>query len=760
MFRLVSPTTNIDELLIMNANNYYKLLWVVFLFAFTQVWGQDDWQFATHSNNITGISVNEEEVWVSTRDGIFKFNSLTEESIKFSAVSTNMTDDFMTGILVTPDDSIWVAYYYFGAGHAGADADTWVNYQVENSPLGSNFVRTMAVAPSGAVYLGTFYGGISIYEHGEWSALKDSLPISNSSGGIIQIAFDPNSHDDTDAWFGTKKHGLYHRRLDSTWVFYDIYNSDLPGNIVSGLAIDQRSRVWAGSHDGFAILDDDEMSVFSRTNSPLLSNYIHDIAIDRDSIAWLATEHGLVRIPTNSFEDLATWTVFTKENSGLSSDWIEKVVADTSTGNLWIGTYSKGLIRYDGTNWETFKFNDDAILDNDVLSLNFSERDSTLMVSTRTSGLGLLQDSVWTIIDKEHNGLPTDQVNFAAKDTFGNVWIAYSFDGLTKWDGTTATHYNPDNSPLKPPYNVIHDIYIDPSNVIWLAVNGGLWEFEIGTDTWTFHNADLTGKYANVEAIEPDGQGGFWYGGSKISLMHFDGTSLTGYNTPDSLLNKIQVTDLETDPWGNVWIGTFGHGLLRKDSDDHWYLYNGSNSVMKGNLVSSLQYTPDSTLWVGTTGAGLYSYKLGPWNHFGVYSGHLPQNNVADLVWDNRNTLWIGMPNMGLGHHFVPIYTPPQDSLFKDTTVVQDIMPFSGKINIYPNPANDVVHLDLDVPRSGSVLLSIFDSKGRLLKEYIPGFLPSGQSIIDVDVSDLPSGYYYLQLFLNGERGGKMLQIR
>ena len=744
----------------MKSYTYFKLLWVVFFFSVTQVFGQDDWQFDTHSNNITGISIAGEEVWVATRDGIFKFNSATKESTKFSALSTNLTDDYMTGIMVTPDDSVWVSYYYFGAGHASMNAQNWVNYERDSSPLESNFVRTMTYSPSGSVYLGTYYGGISIYKDGAWTSLTSPLPISNSSGGIIQIAFDINNGNDIDAWFGTKKHGLYHRKADSTWVYYDIYNSALPGNMVSGLAVDFNSRAWAGSHGGLAVVDGDSVAVFTHTNSPIPNNYVQDVAIGLDSVVWVATKQGLVRIPTQSYDDFDTWEVFTEDNSGLPSSWLEQVEVDTLTGDLWIGTYSKGLVKYDGITWEVFDFNDSSILDNDVLSLNYSIRDSTLMVSTRTSGLGLLQDSVWTIIDAEHHGLPTNQVNYAEKDTFGHVWIAYSFDGLTKWDGVTATHYDKSNSPLKPPYNVINDLYITPENILWLAVNGGLWEFNHVDSIWTFHHADTTEKYRKVRSIESDGNNGFWYAGDSLSLMHFDGVNLKSYNTPDDFLYDVHVTDLELDEWGNVWIGTFGSGLLKKDTLDNWQLFNPVNSALKGALVSSLQYTPDSTLWVGTTGAGLYSYKLGPWNHFGVYLGHLPQNNVADLAWDGRNTLWIGMTHLGLGKHHVNVYTRPEDTLFVEPDETANaINPFSGKMTVYPNPIQDIAHIDLSIPKGGQALISIFDTEGRLVQEILPGFLPVGDHIIDLNLSGFPSGNYYLQLFINGERGSQVLHV-
>ncbi|HHB78841.1 MAG TPA: hypothetical protein ENK85_06375 [Saprospiraceae bacterium] len=733
----------------MRNNSYFYLLWCVFLFSFLQLHGQDDWTFETHSNNVTGISIDSQWVWIATRDGIFKFNSITGERTKYSTEQSNLTDDFMTDILVTSDDSVWVSYYYFGAGHASLSPGNWENYEVSTSPLTSNFVRTMKRAPSGAIYMGTFYGGVNIYKNGGWSLISSEnspLPVSNYSGGIVQIAFEDNVNDQ-NVWFGTRYHGLYHQ-LDTTWVRYDIYNSPIPHEIISGLAIDHEKRVWIGTHDGLAVKDvNDQWEVFKQGDSPLPTGFVQDIAVGNDSLIWVATLQGLVSIPSETMTDFSTWKVYLSNNSGLPDNSVEKVEIDTLTGDLWVGTYSHGLVHFDGTSWDTFDFKDSDFVDNDVLSLNYTH-DSTLLVCTLTGGLGIFQDSMWTILDEEHSGLPTNQVNYAAKDSAGNVWIGYSFNGLSMWNGDTIVHLNHLNSPLQYPLNVINDMYLDSLNRIWLAVNGGLWKFDYSEDMWTFFNADTVGIHQDVTAIEWDGADGFWYAGRFNSLKHFDGMTLTAYDTPDHFLEDAIVNDIVRDEWNNIWIGTSSKGLLKLDSDGNWFHFDASNSGIQGNNISCLEYTPDSTLWIGTTGVGMYSYKLGVINHYDVYSGHLPQNNVADLKWDGHGTLWIGMPQMGLGSHHITIYTKPEDTLG-----THSLKAFTGKMAVYPNPVQDKLHLDLSVLTRGQALVSFVSMDGRVMQEDALGYLTPGDKKFELDVSGLPVGNYFLRLFLNGEVG-------
>ena len=147
----------------MTINSYLYALWCFLILSSISLSGQTDWQFETHSNNITGISIDSAMIWLSTRNGVFKFDKATGTYTKYTSETTNLTDDYMTGVLVMPDDSVWVSYYYFGAGHSSLSNVSWNNYEVNSSPIKSNFVRTMQKSPSGAIYMGTFYGGVNIY---------------------------------------------------------------------------------------------------------------------------------------------------------------------------------------------------------------------------------------------------------------------------------------------------------------------------------------------------------------------------------------------------------------------------------------------------------------------------------------------------------------------------------------------------------------------------------------------------------------------
>ncbi len=703
------------------------------------LYSQPDWQFETHSNNVTSISIDSQYVWAATRHGLFRIRKSDGQKTHFSQANSNIQNDFLTNVLSVPGDSVWVGYYYFGAGVTDTSGLSWLAYQQTNSGLTSNFVRTLVRAPSGAIYMGTFYGGVNIYHQGAWSHLNTTnspLPVSNFSGGIVRIVFTTDTSD-VDVWFGTRYHGVYHRAADSTWTYYDVFNSPIPHQIVSGLAVDHHGRLWIGTHEGLAILEDTTWQVYHQSDSPLPIGFVHDIAVGRDGLVWLATHQGLVCVPEESVDDFDTWKIYDTANSGLTSDIIERVKIDPETGDLWVGTYSRGLVRFDGTNWMSVPLIDTSVyLDNDIRALRFAA-DSSLLVCTETGGLMVQRDSQ-RIFWGQANGLLADQIKVADKDSKGDIWVAYSFDGMTQIRGDSLVHYTPANSPLSYPYNVINDLYIDPSDDIWLAINRGMWQFSPADSVWTFYEADTSGTVKDVTAIEPDSAGGFWYAGRYMPLMHrnMDG-SIDVYNAPDHLMDSVMVTDLEVDPWGNVWIATFANGLVRYDTSGDWSVYDMANSAILSNSISSLQYTPDTTLWLGSFGAGLFAFRYDDVDHYGVYTGHLPQQNVGALAWDAaQDNLYIGMLQMGLGFHHLDIYHAPDDT----TAIRKPFLP-SLSMEIYPNPAGRELHVSLAGTPPAHSFLQLLDEAGHVLS-----VCPALRREQTIPIGRLPKSHYYIVL--------------
>jgi len=69
-----------------------------------------------------------------------------------------------------------------------------------------------------------------------------------------------------------------------------------------------------------------------------------------------------------------------------------------------------------------------------------------------------------------------------------------------------------------------------------------------------------------------------------------------------------------------------------------------------------------------------------------------------------------------------------------------------SELNAYPQPVQDRVTVSFNLPMSESVAIQVFNPTGRLIKEHDLGFLQTGGYSTMLDMSDVPSGLYIMNL--------------
>ena len=66
--------------------------------------------------------------------------------------------------------------------------------------------------------------------------------------------------------------------------------------------------------------------------------------------------------------------------------------------------------------------------------------------------------------------------------------------------------------------------------------------------------------------------------------------------------------------------------------------------------------------------------------------------------------------------------------------------------NPYPNPFNPSTKINISIPFSGNVNISIYDINGNLVEELHDSFLSSGQHIVDWNAANHSSGIYFINI--------------
>ncbi len=245
-------------------------------------WGSEPWPFATDGAT-DAVQAPDGSLWTSpTSHGVGRWDGKTWTPY------LNFYD--IIALAAAPDGTIWAAPKYRGhvmerfqngtwkelamppgyepqdvatdangnawvAGYGlwRFDGTTWTNWNTSNSGIPGDFALSVAVAPDGAVWVGTTEG-LARFDGTTWTVYTeaDGLP----ANVINAIAFAPNGH----VWIGAfdADHYPYHGGVGDfdgvTWTSYTTQNSPLPHNQVEDVTVGADGRVWiATASEGAAI---------------------------------------------------------------------------------------------------------------------------------------------------------------------------------------------------------------------------------------------------------------------------------------------------------------------------------------------------------------------------------------------------------------------------------------------------------------------------------------------------------------------------
>ncbi len=176
--------------------------------------------------------------------------------------------------------------------------------------------------------------------------------------------------------------------------------------------------------------------------------------------------------------DGAKWKVFGSQEGPLPDPGIHALAVEESPNDtsymVWVGTGS-GLMKYDGQNWENFKIDTDST--SWVNAITFENGGITfdngiLYVGTESGVFGIYNNGTWNIFNMSDAYNPNNSVVDIKIDANNNKWIATYEEGLYYYDGTQFISHNTENSNI--PSNHVQSIDVSRSNDsihVWLSAN-------------------------------------------------------------------------------------------------------------------------------------------------------------------------------------------------------------------------------------------------------------------------------------------------
>ena len=182
-----------------------------------------------------------------------------------------------------------------------------------------------------------------------------------------------------------------------------------------------------------------EIKHFNTSNSGFKSGYwITDMVFDRDNIGWFVGDRAEL-VKYNG----ASWKNILFEGLAFGSAGASCVALDTKN-NLWIGTTSRGVFKYnESSGWQHYT-TADGIVTNFINDIE-ADRHGNVWLATN-QGLAKFDGNEW-INFSTNDGLNANYIQSLKVDTKNHVWlVTYQFPSpslyrLYKYDGETFTHY-------------------------------------------------------------------------------------------------------------------------------------------------------------------------------------------------------------------------------------------------------------------------------------------------------------------------------
>jgi hypothetical protein len=205
--------------------------------------------------------------------------------------------------------------------------------------------------------------------------------------------------------------------------------------------------------------------------------YFMPVVADPNGNLWMGTSTaGLIRY--NLAADSVT--VFNVDNSSLWSNWVGGIIPDKN-GDIWVHTYGGGgLVRLSrqGT-WSVWDTSNSPMPTNRVRKIAL-DSSGKIWAGTIKGLAGFNGHNTWEIYDTSNSLLPADQINALAVDHDNNLWVGTDY-GLARFNGRRFDIFRRSNSGLV--YNVVSSLAVDSLNRIWIGTWSGMNIFD-GADGW------------------------------------------------------------------------------------------------------------------------------------------------------------------------------------------------------------------------------------------------------------------------------------
>lgn len=295
---------------------------------------------------------------------------------------------------------------------------------------------------------------------------------------------------------------------------------------IRGIFQDSKNNLWFASNGNGVFRYDGKTIVQFTTRHGLCSNYAWNVKEGKDGKIWFQTNlrprdaDALCYFDGHSFITVEV------------SPWLSQATdLDTQTGDLIFGYYynSESLVKIQLPQTSPIQ-NETNIRHHYDIFCSCQDSRGNLWFGTATAGICKYDGKTFTWFDNKELG---SAVRSIFEDRNGIIWAGNNGDGLFRYDGKDFINFSREKNLHNPDFNKYPGGKPGLMSRVWTITadnRGKLWVGTIDNGVWAIDSISVTNYTTKdglaidaVWVIYTDKQGRLWFGSAGAGVFYFDG---------------------------------------------------------------------------------------------------------------------------------------------------------------------------------------------------------------------------------------------